>query len=75
MTTAPPSTSEPPIEARSSILTADGRLEVVARSRGDRWWVSVTSAGATAAGIGSELGKALLVALELSGVDAEELDR
>lgn len=74
MTAATPSAHEPPIEARSSIETAGGRLDVVARSRGDRWWVSVTSVDATAAGIGPEIGAALLAALELSGVDAEELE-
>jgi len=75
MSIAPPSTSEPPIEARSSIETASGTVDVVARSRGDRWWVSVTCGEAAAAGIGREIGVALLAALELSGVHAEELDR
>lgn len=74
MTTAAPPTYESPIEARSSIETETGRLDVVARSRGDRWWVSVTSVDATTAGIGPEIGAALLAALELSGVDAEELE-
>jgi hypothetical protein len=75
MTTSFPPAYQPPIEARSSIEIAGGRLDVVARSRGDRWWVSVTSVDATAAGIGPEIGPALLAALELAGVDAEELHR
>lgn len=75
MTTASPSTSEPPVEVRSSIESATGRLDVVARSRADRWWVTVTSVEATADGIGTQIGAALLAAFDLSGVDAEELDR
>ena len=35
----------------------------------------MTSVEATADGIGTQIGAALLAALDLSGVDAEELDR
>lgn len=64
-----------PIETRSSIQTAEGTLDVVARTRGERWWVSASRTDQTGAGIGPELGIALLAALDLCDVHAQELER
>lgn len=63
------------IEARSRIDTAGGPLEVTARSRGDRWAVRAVCAGREGNGLASDLGTALMGALELCGVDAAELER
>lgn len=60
--------SDEPIEARTLIETADGLLEVVARYRGPRWWVTARCGGRSATGIGPSLGLALLAALDLSPV-------
>lgn len=60
--------SDEPIEARTLIETTDGLLEVIARSRGSRWWVSARCGGRSATGIGPNLGQALLAALDLSPV-------
>lgn len=67
--------SAEPIEARSSVPTPDGPLDVVARSRGERWRVDARCAQRHGTGIGPELGGALLSALELCGIDAAELER
>lgn len=75
MSTEALSPADPPIEARSSIPTADGPLDVVARNRGEFWRVDARCADRHGTGIGRELGIALLSALELCGVDAAELDR
>ena len=60
--------SDEPIEARTLIETADGPLEVIARSRGPRWWVTARCGERSATGIGPDLGQALLAALDLSPV-------
>lgn len=70
-----PAAPTEPIEARSSVPTADGPLDVVARSRGERWWVDARCADRKGAGVGTDLGAALISALELCGVDAAELER
>ena len=75
MSTEAPSPADPPIEARSSIPTPDGSLDVIARNRGEYWWVDARCAERHGIGIGPELGVALLSALELCGVDTAELDR
>lgn len=63
------------IEARSSIQTANGPLDVVARNRGDRWTVRASCTGREGAGIRADLGGALMAALELCGVDTGDLER
>ena len=72
MTTARPSNDVASVEARSWIDTAEGRLDVVARSRGERWWVSVSCGSASADAIATETGTALLAALELCGIEVQE---
>ena len=65
--------SEDPIEARTVIETAEGLLEVIARSRGPRWWVTARCGGRSATGIGPDLGQALLAALDLSPVSGRAI--
>jgi hypothetical protein len=59
------STTTHPLEAQTTVSTPDGPMALAARSRGDRWAVTVRCAGRSGAGVGANLGAALLGALEL----------
>jgi hypothetical protein len=51
------------LELRASVPTPEGRLEVVAKRRGGRWWVTARCGRWSGAGLASDLGPAVSAAL------------
>jgi hypothetical protein len=51
------------LELRASVPTPEGRLEVVAKRRGGRWWIIARCGMWNGVGLASDLGPAVAAAL------------